>query len=125
MVKDKLFTIDFVAQRLVRKICPHCKKERRLTEEEIEYLQLVKKLYRVYYGEGCLECRGTGYRGRTGIFEVMEFTDKLKAVLSDKIEISTLYDITKSDGMVNLRRVAVRKMLEGITTYEEVMSITG
>jgi len=85
----------------------------------------VKKPYRVYYGEGCLECRGTGYRGRTGIFELMEFTDKLKAVLSDKIEISTLYDIAKSDGMVNLRRVAVRKMLEGVTTYEEVMSITG
>jgi len=117
--------IGIVAQRLVRKICPHCKKERRLTEEEMEYLQLVKKPYRVYYGEGCLECRGTGYRGRTGIFEVMEFTDKLKAVLSDKIEISALYDSAKSDGMVNLRRVAVRKMLEGITTYEEVMSITG
>jgi len=117
--------IGTVAQRLVRKICPHCKKERRLTEEEIEYLQLVKKPYRVYYGEGCLECRGTGYRGRTGIFELMEFTDKLKAVLSDKLEISTLYDIAKSDGMVNLRRVAVRKMLEGVTTYEEVMSITG
>ncbi len=117
--------IGTVAQRLVRKICPHCKKERRLTEEETEYLQLVKKPYRVYYGEGCLECRGTGYRGRTGIFELMEFTDKLKAVLSDKLEISTLYDIAKSDGMVNLRRVAVRKMLEGVTTYEEVMSITG
>ena len=46
-------------------------------------------------------------------------------MLDDKIELSTLYDVAKSDGMVNLRRVAVRKMLEGITTYEEVVSVTG
>jgi len=117
--------VGIIAQRLVRKICPHCKKERRLTEEETEYLQLDKKPYKVYYGEGCLECRGTGYRGRTGIFEIMEFTDKIKTALNDKLELSALYDIVKSDGMVNLHRVAMSKMLEGITTYEEVIAITG
>lgn len=117
--------VGIIAQRLVRKICPHCKKERRLSEEETEYLQLDKKPYKVYYGEGCLECRGTGYRGRTGIFEIMEFTDKIKTTLNDKLELSALYDIVKSDGMVNLHRVAMSKMLEGITTYEEVIAITG
>jgi len=117
--------IGIIAQRLVRKICPYCKKERRLTEEEMEHLQLVKKPIRVNYGEGCLECRGTGYKGRTAIFEVMEFSDKVRAVLSDKIELGTLYDIAKADGMVNLRRVAIRKMLQGITTYDEVIAMTG
>ncbi|MCE5193878.1 MAG: GspE/PulE family protein [Nitrospiraceae bacterium] len=117
--------IGIIAQRLVRKICPHCKKEKILTEEEIEHLQLVKKSYKVYFGEGCLECRGTGYKGRTGIFEIMEFSDKLKAALTDKIELPLIYDIAKSDGLINLRKTAVRKMLEGITTYEEVVAVTG
>lgn len=117
--------IGVIAQRLVRKICPHCKKERQLTPDEAEYLQLEKKEYKVYSGEGCSECRGTGYKGRTGIFEIMEFTDKIKKALNDKVELTTLYDIARSDGMVSLRKAAIRKMLEGITTYEEVISVTG
>lgn len=117
--------IGIIAQRLVRRICPQCRKERKLSEDEIEHLQLVKKPFKVYYGEGCPECRATGYRGRAGIFEVMEFTDKVKSALKDKTELGALHDIAKSDGMVNLRRAAIRKMLEGITTYEEVVAVTG
>ena len=116
--------VGIVAQRLVRKICPHCKRERRLTEDEIENLQLVKKQYQVSYGEGCLECRGTGYRGRTGVYEVMDFTDRLRAALTDDIALGKLYEIARADGMLNLRRVATKKMLEGITTYEEVVAVT-
>ena len=117
--------IGIVAQRLIRKICPHCKEERRLLDEEMEHLQIVKKPIKVNYGEGCIECRGTGYRGRTAIFEIMELSDKVRTVLSDEIELSALYDIAKADGMINLRQVAVRKMLEGITTYDEVVAMTG
>jgi general secretion pathway protein E len=117
--------IGAIAQRLVRKICPHCRKERRLLDEEIEYLQLVKRQYRIYYGEGCLECRGTGYQGRTGVYEIMDFTDKVKAVMTDKVALSALYDAARADGMLSLRKVAVRKMLEGVTTYEEVIAVTG
>ncbi|MEK7197755.1 MAG: GspE/PulE family protein [Nitrospirota bacterium] len=117
--------IGIVAQRLIRKICPHCKKERRLLDEEMEHLQIVKKPIKVNYGEGCIECRGTGYRGRTAIFEIMELSDKVRTVLSDEIELSALYDIAKADGMINLRQAAVRKMLEGITTYDEVVAMTG
>ena len=117
--------IGIVAQRLIRKICPHCKKERRLLDEEMEHLQIVKKPIKVNYGEGCIECRGTGYRGRTAIFEIMELSDKVRTVLSDEIELSALYDTAKADGMINLRQAAVRKMLEGITTYDEVVAMTG
>ncbi len=117
--------IGIVAQRLIRKICPFCKKERALTEEEMEHLQLGPKEYRVFFGEGCLECRGTGYRGRTGIFEVMEFTDKLRAVMSDTVELHKLYEVVRADGLINLRQVAIRKMLEGVTTFEEVIAVTG
>ncbi|MEW6738369.1 MAG: GspE/PulE family protein [Nitrospirota bacterium] len=117
--------IGIVAQRLIRKICPFCKKERALTEEEVEHLKLGPKEYRVFFGEGCLECRGTGYRGRTGIFEVMEFTDKLRTVMSDTVELHRLYEIVRADGLINLRQVAIRKMLEGVTTFEEVIAVTG
>jgi len=113
-----------IAQRLVRRICPACKRERVLSEEEIIFLGLEKKPYRVFYGEGCATCRGTGYKGRTGIIEVMDFTDILRSRLNDRIELVDLQEIAEQDGMVPLRRVAVRKMLEGITTYEEVISVT-
>ncbi len=115
--------IGIVAQRLVRKICPFCKKSRSLTDEEREYLQLDENLT-VYYGEGCRECRGTGYKGRTGIFEVMDFSDRIRTLLSDRITLNTLYKAAKADGLVNLREVAIKKMIEGITTYEEVIAVT-
>lgn len=119
--------IGIAAQRLVRKICPHCKISRNLADGEIEYLRLPHKPkgYIVHHGEGCLECRGTGYKGRTGIFEILDFTDKMRAALSsDKVELADIQEIAKADGMLTLRQCAVKKMLEGITTYEEVVSVT-
>lgn len=116
--------IGIVAQRLLRKICPFCKRERMLSSEEMEHLQ-IKKPYIVYYGDGCTECRGTGYRGRTGIFEVMELTDKIRAILSEKVEMHLLHEAAKADGLVALRDVAIKKMIEGVTTYDEVIAVTG
>jgi general secretion pathway protein E len=117
--------IGIIAQRLVRRICPSCRKERLLSADEMTFLGMEKKDYQVYYGEGCTSCRGTGYRGRSGVFEVMDFSDRLRSRLHDKIELSELQDIARQDGMISLREVAIRKMLEGITTYEEVISVTG
>ena len=116
--------IGVVAQRLLRKICPFCKRERVLSSEEMEHLQ-IKKPYTVYYGDGCTECRGTGYRGRTGIFEVMELTDKTRAILSGSVEMHLLHEAARADGLVALRETAISKMLEGVTTYDEVISVTG
>jgi general secretion pathway protein E len=117
--------IGIVAQRLVRNICPCCIKVRKLSNDEIAYLQLERRSYQVFFGEGCTECRGTGYKGRTGIFEVLDFTDNLRARLSEKLELNSLYEAARADGMVTLRQVAIRKMLEGVTTYEEVVAVTG
>lgn len=88
-------------------------------------MQLEQGSYSVYQGEGCTECRGTGYKGRSGIFEVLDFTDNIKSVLSDNADLNSIYDAAKNDGMINLRQVAIRKMLEGVTTYEEVIAVTG
>jgi len=117
--------VGIIAQRLLRSICTECKRERRLTPEEAAYLQLEKQEVTVWEGAGCGECRGTGYRGRSGIFEVLDFTDNIKAVISDRMDLAELYAAAKRDGMISLRQVAIRKMLEGITTYEEVLAITG
>ena len=117
--------IGIVAQRLVRKICTQCKTEINLTPEQIQSLQLKETNYRVWYGKGCKECRNTGYRGRIGVFEIIEFTDQLKTALNDRIELSTLYSICRADGMISLRQGAIKKMLDGITTFEEVVAVTG
>ncbi|QWR77686.1 GspE/PulE family protein [Candidatus Magnetomonas plexicatena] len=117
--------IGVVAQRLVRKICQHCKRERRMISDEIDYLQLKPGNYLVHYGEGCVECRGTGYMGRTAIFEIMELTEKFKLILTPNADAADLYKAARADGMVTLRESAVRKMLDGVTTYEEVVSMTG
>ncbi|SNB48090.1 GspE/PulE family protein [Geobacter sp. DSM 9736] len=116
--------IGIVAQRLLRRICPACKRQRLLSDEEAVYLQLQHK-QAVWYGEGCGECRGTGYRGRTGIFEVMDMTDQVRGRLTDSVDPAALLDVALGEGMVPLRQVAVKKMLEGITTYEEVVTVTG
>ena len=119
--------IGIVAQRLVRKICQHCKTSKKMTQDEIACLQLPSRQqgYVVNYGEGCLECRGTGYRGRTGIFEVLDFTDRIRTVLSSpSVELSNLQEAARADGMLTLRLCAVKKMVEGITTYEEMVSVT-
>jgi len=117
--------VGIIAQRLVRTICRECRRERLLTPEEIAYLQLERGEVTVWEGAGCGECRGTGYRGRTGIFELLDFSDSVKAAISDKMDLAALYDVARADGMVSLRQVAIRKMLEGVTTYEEVLAITG
>ncbi len=117
--------VGVIAQRLVRMICPSCKRERRLTTAETEYLQLEKKPYRIYEGEGCNECRGTGYKGRSGIFEVLDLNDNLRALMTEQMELGALTRAARADGMISLRQIAIRKMLDGITTYEEVVAVTG
>ncbi|NTV49700.1 MAG: Flp pilus assembly complex ATPase component TadA [Geobacteraceae bacterium] len=117
--------LGIVAQRLVRKICPHCKKVRTLSQDECEYLQLPVKQYEVWEGDGCKECRGTGYKGRSGLFEVMDMNDRLKALVSGSVELAMIVEAAKQEGLVTLREIAINKMLEGVTTYEEVISMTG
>lgn len=114
-----------IAQRLLRSICQECKFERVLSDEEMIYLDLEKKDYRVWEGKGCDECRGTGYKGRTGIFEVLEFTERLKAKITENTDMAEVYEIAKADGMVSLRELAMQKMFEGQTTFKEIVAVTG
>jgi len=117
--------IGIVAQRLLRRICPHCKRERELTNDERNYLQLGNKQDMLWEGSGCLECRSTGYKGRTGIFEVLDMSERVKSLVSGSVELGDLLAAAREDGLASLRQIAIRKMLEGTTTYEEVVAMTG
>ncbi|MEM9294112.1 MAG: ATPase, T2SS/T4P/T4SS family [Acidobacteriota bacterium] len=116
-----------MAQRLVRKVCPHCAVDRYLVDDEIRTLRLsipAGKKVRVREGEGCHECRGTGYLGRSGVFEVLPMTESVQDLTingSDSMEIKR--DAVKN-GMRTLRQSALRKLAEGVTTVEEVIRVT-
>ncbi|HHL40691.1 MAG TPA: type II/IV secretion system protein [Deltaproteobacteria bacterium] len=117
--------LGVMAQRLVRRICPHCKTERPLAAEERRHLGITDEAAAVSYGRGCTECRGTGYKGRTGVFEIMEFTGKMRSVITDDVPLDRVREVARQDGMRTLRENAIKKMLQGVTTYEEVATVTG
>jgi general secretion pathway protein E len=120
--------IGIMAQRLVRKICRNCERTYQLLPEEAEAVGLSSDASRpimVKYGEGCTQCRGTGYLGRTGIFEVIEVNERIRPLIADKADAEFIKRTAVADGMVTLRESAVRKMLEGETTFDEVIRVTG
>jgi general secretion pathway protein E len=120
--------LGVIAQRLVRKVCPYCKELYHLSKDECYILKIdyeKAKNYQVAIGRGCTECRGTGYIGRTGIFEVMEITDKIREEINEKALPTTIKKIGQSQGMITLRESAIRKLLQGITTVDEIIRVTG
>ena len=117
--------VGIVAQRLLRKVCENCKSPRELSREEREYLQIEADAVTVVQGEGCKECRGTGYKGRTGIFEVLDINDRIKRLIGTNTDPAEIVLAAQKDGFLTLRQLAIRRMLEGATTYDEVVSITG
>jgi len=120
--------VGAMAQRLVRKICPHCAIERHLTREEITTLRLAVpegKKVRVREGEGCHECRSTGYLGRTGIFEILPVDDAIKELIIQGADAPEVKRTAVEHGMRTLRQSALRKLAEGTTTFEEVVRVTG
>ncbi|MDY7093395.1 MAG: GspE/PulE family protein [Acidobacteriota bacterium] len=116
-----------MAQRLVRKICSHCITDRFLTGDEIRTLRLSVpqgKKVKVREGEGCPECRGTGYLGRSGIFEVLPIDDAVKDLILANADAPEIKREAVKNGMRTLRQSALRKLAEGTTTFEEVVRVT-
>ena len=109
-----------IAQRLVRKICPNCKEPYKPTEEELSELGLSGE-YTFYRGRGCEHCMGTGYRGRTGIYEVLEVDEDVKKHILKTQDAVELRNFAKSKGFKSMLEDGIRKVLAGITTSEEVL----
>jgi general secretion pathway protein E len=120
--------VGAMAQRLLRRICPHCVAERFLTPDEAHTLRLAVpkgKKVKVKEGEGCFECRGTGYIGRTGIFEMLPMDESIKNLIIRGADSPEIKREAVKNGMRTLRQSALRKLAEGITTFEEVVRVTG
>ncbi len=116
-----------VAQRLVRKICPHCIESFQMDARELADLGLkvdIKGPVQLKHGKGCIKCRNTGYRGRTGIYEILPYTDALKRLTSDTAGLEALRSQAAAEGLIQLREGGIRKMLAGQTTYQEVLRVT-
>ncbi|HEV2719533.1 MAG TPA: GspE/PulE family protein [Thermoanaerobaculia bacterium] len=120
--------IGTMAQRLVRKICTDCKRNRPLTVEEAGMLNLQAppgKRIIVKEGAGCIRCRNTGYFGRTGIFEMLQIDNTIRDLIDRGEDFLKIKEMALKRGMRTLRQSALRKLAEGMTTFEEVVRVTG
>jgi general secretion pathway protein E len=120
--------VGAMAQRLIRRICEDCKRNRPLTVEEAGMLNLqapAGKRIIVKEGEGCIRCRNTGYFGRTGIFEILPVDNAIRDLIDRSEDFLKIKDMAVKRGMRTLRQSALRKLAEGITTFEEVVRVTG
>ena len=119
--------IGVLGQRLVRKICIHCKEsfEADSSKLSVRGLDLAREgPIKLYRGKGCIKCRGTGYLGRTAIFEVLPFTEPVRNITTPETNLEALRAQSKKEGMVTLRENAIKKLLDGGTTYQEVLRVT-
>jgi general secretion pathway protein E/type IV pilus assembly protein PilB len=116
-----------MAQRLIRKVCPKCRVPYMPTDYEMEVLKLnpdEMKNATMVRGNGCNECSRTGYRGRMGIYEIFMVDDEIRRLIYEKVPSNVIRTRARELGMRTLREDGVRKIMAGITTPEEVISIT-
>ena len=114
------------SQRLLRKICPKCRKENEYPDEAITDAGLnPKKLdFKLFRGDGCKHCRGTGYKGRIGVFETLLVTGPIREAILKRASNVEIEKTSVEDGMITLRDSALKKLEEGVTTLEEVIRET-
>jgi type IV pilus assembly protein PilB len=116
-----------LAQRLVRNICKHCKRPANVTREQLVESAMDPNLADsglFYEGAGCIECGGTGFKGRTAICELLDLTDNIREIILDRKPTSEVKRVAREEGMRSLRESAVERVLAGITTLREVNKVT-
>lgn len=117
--------VGVIAQRLVRKLCPHCRKKRLATEEEKRLLkQDTYKEMEIYEPTGCDLCNHTGYFGRTGVFEIMEVNEEIRDLIAEGGSSEELENAAKRAGMCTLHDNGIHYVLEGITSIEEMLKVS-
>ncbi len=117
-----------LAQRLVRKICPHCIEPYQVDIDELQKMGFPvsgQGQIELKRGKGCKECRKTGYSGRMGVFEVFPLSDKIKKMVADKVTDAELRQVAIREGMTTLNEDAWLKVRNGLTTVDEALRISG
>ena len=122
--------VGVLAQRLVRKLCPKCKEEYKISREELlkilpdldtnEYPQEEFTLYRP---KGCITCNNTGYKGREAVFEFLTVTEEMKRLILDRATVAEVKDLAMKQGMYTLKQEGIYKAMRGRTSLEEVLRV--
>jgi type IV pilus assembly protein PilB len=116
-----------LAQRLVRRICADCRQPAKITREQLleSAIDPDSVAAHVFYeGAGCIECGGTGFKGRTAICELMDLTDRIRDMILERRPTSEIKKAAKDEGMTFLRQCAVGRVLDGVTTLREINKVT-
>ncbi|MBI4846416.1 MAG: Flp pilus assembly complex ATPase component TadA [Candidatus Omnitrophica bacterium] len=115
-----------LAQRLIRLLCPKCRQEYHPPKDEMRILEWVdsKKEIVLYRAKGCNFCSHTGYLGRTGIFELLIINDKIRQLMHEYVPSTVIREHAREMGMVTLKDHARRKVLDGVTTFQELVRVT-
>ncbi len=116
--------VGVIAQRLVRRLCPHCKKEKIADSFEKKILRIdEEETVKIYEPFGCHMCNDTGYIGRIGVYEIMPITTAIKERISHKASAETIKQTAENEGLVTLHEAGAKHVLEGITSVSELMKI--
>ncbi len=116
-----------LAQRLVRKICPHCREVAQVTPESLREAGLDPETVRgqtFYEGKGCLECDGTGFHGRMAIAELLDLSDRIRGLILERRPAAEIKKAAREEGMIFLRDSALAKVSDGWTTLKEINKVT-
>ncbi|MGC8722327.1 MAG: GspE/PulE family protein [Acidobacteriota bacterium] len=116
-----------LAQRLVRKVCPSCRERVTYSRQELEDSKIPLDLAasaELYEGKGCLDCNGTGFRGRMAISELLDLSDRVRELILERRPSSDIKKAAREEGMETLRESAVKQLLKGRTTLREINKVT-
>jgi len=119
--------VGVLAQRLLRKICPYCIETFEISTDDLMGMAIEtgeKGMIELKRGGGCIKCRGTGYMGRIGIYEVLSVAESIRNLIAEEGNADMIRQAACREGMVTLRENAIKKMLDGETTYQEVIRVT-
>ncbi|MEI7014419.1 type II secretion system ATPase GspE [Leptospira licerasiae] len=119
--------LGFMAQRLVRTICKECKISYKPTPQELESIGISKKDLKggvLYKGKGCSHCMNTGFKGRTGVYELLIINTPIKNAILAGSDTNKINDIALENGFATMRDYGIRKVLDGVTTPDEVLRVT-
>ncbi|MBD5544376.1 MAG: Flp pilus assembly complex ATPase component TadA [Lachnospiraceae bacterium] len=122
MIADS--TVGIIAQRLVRRLCPKCKRARMANREELELLLLEGHEVTIYEPVGCPTCDNNGYKGRIGVYEIMEVTPEVKKIIAKGGDAEQIKQAALIDGMHTLRMAATDYVLQGITSISEMIKVS-
>jgi type IV pilus assembly protein PilB len=117
--------VGVIAQRLVRRLCPECKEPYEPSPEEKKLLDIPQiEPATIYRPCGCGQCNNTGYKGRIGVYEIMTITPALRRVITQHGNTEQIRDAAMEEGMHTLRMSASRMVLDGVTSFSEMMKVS-